>query len=314
MLTVLEVTLPVFALVFCGWLAARRRLLSDEAVEGINAFVFWFALPAMLFLAVGAQPIARLADPRWFAAYLLAAAVLFFGMRRLARVVSPDPSQRTALAFAATHGNVGYLGLPLIAQLGEAARSPAMVMAMIADIFVVIVGSIVLFEFARSGRGDAPPLGRRMASALGGLLRTPLIAAIAAGLVASTTGLVLPGPVETFVRLLAQAAGPCALFAIGASLGARRVALDRPVGLLLAAKLVAHPLLMGAAMTFFGVDSALAAVALLAAALPTASNTFILSQRYGVDTRAIGAAIVVGTFAAAVTVSFAIWLLGLRAA
>ena len=48
--------------------------------------------------------------------------------------------------------------------------------------------------------------------------------------------------------------------------------------------------------------------------MPTASNTFILSQRYGVDTRAIGAVIVVGTFAAAATVSFTIWLLGLRAA
>jgi predicted permease len=67
-------------------------------------------------------------------------------------------------------------------------------------------------------------------------------------------------------------------------------------------------------MWAFGVDPKLAAIGVLAAALPTASNTFILSQRYGVDTRAIGAAIVVGTFAAAATVSFVIWLLGLRIA
>ena len=60
MLTVLEVTLPVFALVFCGWLAARRRLMSPEAVAGINAFVFLFALPAMLFRAVASQPVARI--------------------------------------------------------------------------------------------------------------------------------------------------------------------------------------------------------------------------------------------------------------
>ena len=116
------------------------------------------------------------------------------------------------------------------------------------------------------------------------------------------------------MRLLASAAGPCALFAIGASLGGRPVSIDRTVVALVGAKLVAHPLAVAATMAALGVDPALASVAVLAAALPAASNTFILSQRYGVDTRAIGAAIAAGTGAAAATVSFTIWLLGLRPA
>jgi predicted permease len=315
MLTVLEVTLPVFALVFCGWIAARRRLMSDEAVEGVNAFVFWFALPAMLFRAVSTQPVSRIADAGFFAAYLLAAVVLYASVRALARRSGADPSQGTAFAFAATHGNIGYLGLPLLAQIGGDDRMAAMVMPMIADIGVLIVGSIVLFEFARgtpAAGGATPPLGARLRAALGGLLRTPLILGIAAGLVFSIADWRLPSAPDAFVRLLAMAAGPCALFAIGASLGGRPVTLDRTVGGLLLAKLAVHPLLVAAAMWAFGVDPALAAVGVLAAALPTASNTFILSARYDVDVRPIGAAIVVGTFAAAGTVSFVIWLLGLR--
>jgi malonate transporter len=314
MLTVLEVTLPVFALVFCGWIAARRGLMPEAAVEGINAFVFWFALPAMLFVAVSAHPIARLADARFFAAWVVAGALLFVGVHLAARTGARDAAGRTAAAFAATHGNVGYLGLPLLAQFGDPSLMPGVVMAIIADISVLIVASIVLFELARGERGGRASIGRRLRGALGGLLRTPLILGIVAGLAFSATGATLPGPADTFVRLLAQAAGPCALFAIGASLGGRRVALDRDVGAMLAAKLVAHPALVGAAMWAFGAPPALAAVGVVTAALPTASNTFILSQRYGVDTRSMGAAIVVGTFAAAATVSFVIWLLGLRAA
>jgi malonate transporter and related proteins len=315
MLTVLEVTLPVFALVMCGWIAARRGVMHEEAVNGLNAFVFWFALPAMLFRAVATQPVSRLADARFFAAFLLASAVIYFATRRLGHGAGVGAAQRTGHAFAATHGNIGYLGLPLLAQLGDATRMPAMVMAMIADIFVVIVVSIVLFEFARTGEGGATrPLGPRLRAALGGLLRTPLILGIAAGLAASVARIELPSPADAFVRLLASAAGPCALFAIGASLGGRPVTVDGTVVVLVGAKLVAHPLLVAAAMWAFGVDPALASVAILAAALPAASNTFILSQRYGVDTRAIGAAIAVGTFAAAATVSFTIWLLGLRPA
>jgi malonate transporter len=314
MLTVLEVTIPVFALVFCGWIAARRGLMAEAAVEGINAFVFWFALPAMLFKAVSTHPLAQLADARYFAAWLVAGALLFVAVHVAARANGRDASDRTALAFASTHGNIGYLGLPLLAQFGNAALMPAVVMAIIADISVTIVGSIVLFEFARSGRGTGAPLVGRLRGALGGLLRTPLILGIATGLAFSATGSSLPGPVDTFVRLLAQAAGPCALFAIGASLGGRRVAFDRDVGAMLVAKLVLHPVLVGAAMWAFGAPPLLAAVGVVIAALPTASNSFILSQRYGVDTRSMGAAIVVGTFAAAATVSFVIWLLGLRAA
>ncbi|HYF57531.1 MAG TPA: AEC family transporter [Burkholderiaceae bacterium] len=313
MLVVLDVTLPVFALVFCGWLAARRGLMGDEAVAGLNAFVFWFALPAMLYRAVSSQPVSRIADPRFIAAWTVAALAIFFATRALSRRGAPDSAQRTGHAFTVAHGNIGYLGLPLLAQLGDPSRLPAMVMAIIVDILVVIVVSIVLFEFARSGRDDAAvePIGRRIAGAIGGLLRTPLILGIATGLAATLTGLRLPSAVDTFVGLLAQAAGPCALFAIGASLGNRTVRIDRTVTGLMAAKLAAHPVLVAATMWAFGVDPALAAIGVLAAALPSASNTYILAQRYGVDTMPIGAAIVSGTFAAALTVSFVIWVLAL---
>jgi malonate transporter len=309
---VLDVTLPVFALVACGWIAARRRMLSDEAVAGINAFVFWFALPAMLFRAVATQPVTGIVDLRFLAAYLLASGLLFAGAKLLWRLRGADAARSTGLAFTATHGNIGYLGLPLIALLGDDSRLPAMVMAVICDILVVIVGTIVLFELARDGDA-AMPLGRRLRAALSGLVRTPLILGIAAGLLASATELRLPVALETFVRLLASAAGPCALFAIGASLGGRTVRADADVGLLVSAKLLVHPALVATTMWLLSVPPALAAIGVLAAALPSASNVYILSQRYGIDTRAIGAAIVVGTGAAAVTVSFVLWQI-LRAA
>jgi predicted permease len=54
MTSIFATTLPFFALVFTGWLAARQRWLPIEAVPGLNAFVLWFALPAML-LRLGLQ-------------------------------------------------------------------------------------------------------------------------------------------------------------------------------------------------------------------------------------------------------------------
>jgi malonate transporter and related proteins len=321
MFTVFEVTLPVFALVFCGWIAAHRRMMSDEAVSGINAFVFWFALPAMLFRAVLSHPVSEIADPLYMGAYATAALVLFFGTRYLSRAVDPDPSLRTGFALNATHGNIGYLGLPLVAQLGDPSLVPPLVMAIVIDIFLVILMSIVLFEIDRGRRGvrgadaGAGSLSHLAALRLGllALVRSPLILGIAAGLAASLTQVSLPSVADSFTALLAAAAGPCALFAIGASLGGRPIVVDRLVSGLLALKLAVHPLLLIATTSLFKVDPKTAAVGILVAALPSASNTYILAQRYGVDTRAISASIVVGTALAAVSVTGIIWWLGLLA-
>jgi predicted permease len=48
------------------------------------------------------------------------------------------------------------------------------------------------------------------------------------------------------------------------------------------------------------------------AALPAASNTFIIAQRYGLPTASVSAAILGGTLFAVVTVSSIIWVTGLR--
>jgi predicted permease len=41
MLKVLEVTLPLFGLVFCGFFGQRLRLLPDGGVDALNRFVFY---------------------------------------------------------------------------------------------------------------------------------------------------------------------------------------------------------------------------------------------------------------------------------
>ena len=46
---ILSVTLPFFALILLGYVAARRRWVPTEAVPAFNGFLLYFAVPAMLF-------------------------------------------------------------------------------------------------------------------------------------------------------------------------------------------------------------------------------------------------------------------------
>jgi malonate transporter len=69
-LAILLITFPFFALVLCGYLAARRGMLPLEAIPGLNAFVLYFALPCMLFRFGSSTPVAQLLDIAAVAVYL----------------------------------------------------------------------------------------------------------------------------------------------------------------------------------------------------------------------------------------------------
>lgn len=318
MLRVLEVTLPVFALVFCGYLGQHRRLLPKHAVEGLNAFVFYFALPAMLLRIVASQPVENLSDTRFALGFTLTGLIVFFATRRATLATSPAADgapglqarcRATAFGLHTSHGNVGYLGVALVSELGSR-YLPTLILAIVCDIAVLLVLTIALMEFERHPDGQG---ARAAATAvLRVLLGSPLVLAIAAGLVCSITSTRLPAVADSFVRILSGAAGPCALVAIGASLGERPISLDRTVQWLVFAKLVAHPVLAAVVLILVvRASPQAAAIGVLAASLPGASNSFIIAQRYGVDGQEISAAILAGTVAGLATVSLAIWALGL---
>ncbi len=315
MLTVLEVTLPVFALVFCGFAGAWFNMLPERAVDGINAFVFWFALPAMLFRVIGLQSIAELIEPHFILGWVCASLSVFFSVAWIGMAGGIDrtlrsAAQSTAFGLSAAHGNVGYLGLALIGELG-AQWLPTAALTVLCDILVLIPLAVILFELqTKTGQASAARVVRIVVL---GLLKNPMVMAIIAGLVVSIFGIPVASAFDNFTRMLGSAAGPCALFCIGASLGAQRVTVNRTVIVLSTAKLILHPL-MAALYLFviFRVSPENAAIGVLLAALPCATGCFILSQRYGMQTAAISATILLGTFAAMVSVSATIWLMGIR--
>ncbi len=79
MLSILTVTFPFFALVLCGYLAARSGVLPQSAIAGLNAFVLYFALPCMLYRFGASTPIGQLLDPAVAGVYLLCALAMVGG-------------------------------------------------------------------------------------------------------------------------------------------------------------------------------------------------------------------------------------------
>jgi malonate transporter len=294
-IAILNVTIPFFALVLCGYLAARGRRLPLAAVGPLNSFVLYFALPALLFRFVANSPFRQIANPPIFLAYGLAGLLVFALAAGVLRRFNHDGWSDAAFGgLAASWANWGYMGFALIpAILGEQAIG-MVVAAGIADLVLVVSAALALASLdGRAGEHWT----RAVRGALQGIGRNPLIWAIIAGLCASASRLHLPFAVDEFLRLLATAAGPVALFSIGLSLylpGPLKIAPSTFAVVVI--KLVLHPLLAWAvARWVLRLQGGEPAVLMLMAALPAAGTVFLFAERQEADAERVAAVIMLST-------------------
>jgi predicted permease len=313
MLTILATTFPFFALVLCGYIAVRRRMLPQLAIPGMNGFVLYFALPCLLYRFGATTPVAQLLDSGIFGVYLLSALAVVGCAMGFARFQGVDWNNAAFGALVAAFPNTGFMGVPLLlALLGPRSSGPVIV-TMVVDL---IITTSLCVALSRAGQGGSAAALRQ---ALVGMLRNPMPWAIVLGGLASAVSLTLPSPVMRTVDLLADAASPVALFTIGAVLARSRMSASgstpladaMPVAL---AKLVLHPLLIagiGQAAIAAGVPlapSALTAL-ILVASLPSASNVVMLAERFGADTGRIAMIILLSTVMSFVSFSAAVAIL-----
>ena len=297
---VLGAVLPVFGLVACGYLAGRFHIVTQASSLALNQFVYAFALPAMLFVAVYRGSL----DEILSGAFLLAVIGATFGTALVGFFFShhfnrATPAESTMRALNASFANTGYLGIPLVSvAYGDRAALPAALATVATNIVSFALAIVCLELFVNPRRGGV----RR---ALAGVVRSPLIWPIALAIFFVAIDVKIPLPAERFATLLAAAAGPCALFAIGLFVSQLSIRAGAAASWQTSVlKLVLHPLLMAAlAFWILPVDPFWAKIAVVCAALPLGATAFVLAQRYKLLEAETSTGAVISTAASVVTVS-----------
>jgi len=292
--------LPVFGLVACGYLAGRLGLVTQASSVALNQFVYAFALPAMLFIAVYRGSLDEILSGGFLAAVILATlgtAIAGFALSYF--VAGASPAESTLRALNASFANTGYLGIPLVSvAYGERAALPAALATVATNIVSFALAIVCLELFVNPRRGG-------LRRALGGVVRSPLIWPIALAILFVGLEIKIPLPVERFATLLAAAAGPCALFAIGlfvSQLSIRAGAAASWPSVVL--KLVMHPILMALlAYCVLSIDPFWAKIAVVCASLPLGATAFVLAQRYKLLEAETSTGAVISTAASVLSVS-----------
>jgi len=279
----------------------------------------------MLFQMGARTPVAQLLDTHVLLVYGGCALLLVAGVVTAGRRMGLDWNNAAFGALVTAFPNSGFMGVPLlVALLGPAVSGPV-ILTMLIDMVFTSSLCLALSRLDATAGGQGAAVALR--NAAGGIVRNPMPWAIALGAVASAAGLALPAPVSQTVGLLAAAASPVALFTIGAVLARARIQASHqdPAGptrmlrgrddvVLALVKLLLHPLLVlgigyGLRACGLPLDVAVLHVLALVAALPSASNVSLLTERYGADSARVARIIMVSTaLAFASFAGFVAWL------
>lgn len=312
MTAILDLALPFFALVALGVAAARIWSVGEAGLQWLNIFLIWFALPALIFLVVAAAPFEKLIDWPYVATTTSVTVVAFLAVfvvswRLLGFAFKVAALQGTA----ASYGNVGYMGLPLaVAFFGpEAAVPAALVFCFDCTAQFTLTAFLATLGHERNEEAHWGEIALRILKQVFG---HPFIVATILGGIASAFSFKAPGALGTILTMLMNSAGPVALFALGVTVGARRFGgIGREMPLVVGMKTLAQPLLAFAALSFFvpGLDPLWRDVALMMAALPTASNAFILASQYKAYIEGSSTAVLITTVISAITIPLLIYFI-----
>lgn len=304
MLATLLVVLPIFALIFAGWAAAKTRILSGQASTELNRFVIYLALPALLFDITATTDLHEIWQPAFIGAFCLASFIIF-GLAFL------SPSNRgqnlTTKAIDglnASYPNTAYMGFPLSLLAFGSGALPLVAMATIITVCIIFAVAIILIEISRQkGRNPA----KILIKTAGSLARNPLLFSPAFGVIYSLSGLGMPESVGIFLKLLGGAASPCALVALGLFLAASKPMTRinmRSISYLVSLKLVLQPVLTYlAAVYIFQLPPLLTHTAVLITALPTGTGPFMLAEYYRTDATITSNTILASTIISVITVT-----------
>jgi len=304
MFATLMIVLPVFALILAGYVVRRIGVLGPHATAELNRFVVYLALPALLFDIIAHTRWTDIWQPGFIGAFGISTFATF-AITLAIRLRGPYHLADAAIdGLNAGYGNTGFIGFPLVlVALGRDALAPTAV-ATIINVCVLFAIAIVIIE---AGLQTEKRPGRLVAKVARSLVRNPLLVAPVLGALVPAGGLTIPDPAETFLKLLGGAAAPCALVTLGLFFARPQETSERQAGsaaLLVGLKLVLQPVLAWALATFvFGLSPLLTHTAVLLAALPTGTGSFMLAEFYRREAQVTSLVILASTVVSVVTVS-----------
>lgn len=300
---ILITIIPIFAVIFLGWLARCRGFIPPEFLAPANRLVFYLAIPAMIFRSIAKASFKTEFNFAVLAATLLSILVVFSIAWGLGLMMNVRRTRLASFIQSSVHGNLGYIGLAVAYYFfGNTGFTRASIIAG----FIMILQNF-LSVFVLQLYSDQTSFKTNWLKLIYRIVGNPVICSAMAGIIFSLSGLVLPALISRILDILSGLALPLALLLIGASLSIElmrhRICSVAGTGMM---KMV---LLPGIGFIFYhwlGLAASAYLPGLIMLASPTATISYVMAKEMNGDTDFAVAAITTSTILSSIT--FYAWL------
>lgn len=303
---ILNIVAPVFLVIAAGYLAVRSGITGTEAIDQLMKFAIQFAIPCLLFRATSTIDLGAAFGWRMMLAYYLAAIACFAGAFFVVRYFfKRRPGEAVGVAFAALFSNLVMLGLPISERAwGVDNMAPSYALVAVNAPICYLIG-ITAMEYLRADGRGAVETSRIVLRAM---FRNSMMIGIGLGFIVNLSGIALPGALLAAIELLARAALPVALFALGGVL--TRYTLAKSVGeagLIVVLSLIVQPAITLLLSWQLELPQATTRSIVLMSTVAPGLNAYLFASMYNRGTEAAASAVLLSTILASFTVST--WLI-----
>jgi len=306
MLQILEIVLPVFLVIGTGYLAAYFKVFTSEQSNALMRFATQIAIPCLLFLAISRLDLKAEFQLGVLAPFFIGAlasftltslgAWFFFGHK---------PGYRIAIGFAGMFSNLVLIGLSIVElAFGAEALKPAFAIVALHAPFCYVIG-ITAMEISRA---DGVGFGATVQAVIKQVFSNAITVSLLLGIAANLLNLSPPEAVNTALELIARAALPVALFALGAVLVKYKISSSLgEISMISINMLILHPVIAYIVGRYvFDLSDDLLKVVVLMAAMPPGMNAYAFADLYDRAKGVAASSVMIATALSVVSIS--IWL------
>ncbi len=312
---IINIILPVFALIGLGYASAVSGILKMDVGDAMAKFIFVIAIPALLMKTMATADFSGANPWGFWATYFGGVAIVWL----LARIIIFNllgRDQRAAVIAGVSAGfsNIVLTGIPLIERAYGEAGIAILLLLVAVHMPVMMTASTLLMEQAvRADWVEKSPynLIKLFKNIIKNLLTNTIILGILAGLVWRLSTLPFSGIFAETAASIGKTAGPLALFSVGMSLNKYGIKGNLFQGSLLAGlSLIVLPASVYLLANYvFHLPADWARIAVTAAALPTGVNAYLFASHFKVAEGLATNTIILTILASVVTLSFWLWVM-----
>jgi hypothetical protein len=305
---IVALTAPLFLLILVGYSLARFGGWPPAASDALTRFVFSVAVPALLFRLMSDFSSLPPVDARLLFAYFGGCVLVFAGARIVAaRAFGLGGVDQSIFGLGAIFSNNVLLGVPLAQVTLGAPAMPTVSLIVVFNALLLWTLVTVSVEWARHGEVSVAALAKTARQ----VALNPVIAGILIGTAWGFTGLALPRFADDTLSLVAQAAVPLSLIALGMGLAEYGMRAEwRQSATITLLKLTLQPAIVYALARALDLPWRETQAVTVMAALPVGANVYLMSREFDAMGGPVAASLVLSTALAAATVPVVLALLG----